>query len=155
MHDRRGVPMSEKNPTVSVSQPELKSLYEKWRHLCDRGSIPMAVDVDPADLRPWIRHLVVIKVMGDGRYVYGYYSPEYAETFDGDKVGKSIDTLPPQQRNILMREYEQVRTEQVPVSRVYTALFDGEEQTWERLVLPFLSQTGEVEKIIVAAYRVS
>ncbi|MBE1236994.1 PAS domain-containing protein [Phaeovibrio sulfidiphilus] len=147
--------MTENSNSPVLRTPDLKRLYEKWRELCHSGAIPMAVDVDPADLRPWLKNLAVIKVTPDGQYVYGYYSAGYAEIFDGDKVGKSIDSLPAAQRNILLQEYETVRQEQTPVSRTYTALFDGEEQTWERLVLPFLSHGGEVEKLLVAAYRVS
>ncbi|GEO81649.1 PAS domain-containing protein [Pararhodospirillum oryzae] len=147
--------MSVNNLAPMLRHPDLKRLYQKWVELCDNGEVPMAVDVDPADLRPWLSHMVVIKVDRDGRYVYGYYSNEYAEIFDGDRVGQSIDSLPKEQRDILKREYEQVRVEQMPVARVYTGVFDGEEQTWERLVLPFLSHDGDVEKMMVAAYRVS
>ncbi|CCG07828.1 PAS domain-containing protein [Pararhodospirillum photometricum] len=147
--------MSANNLALMLRHPDLKRLYQKWLELCDKGEVPMAVDVDPADLRPWLSHMVVIKVEGEGRFVYGYYSAEYAEIFDGDRVGQSIDALPREQRDILKREYEQVRLEQMPVARVYTGVFDGEEQTWERLVLPFLSHDGDVEKMMVAAYRVS
>ncbi|MCF8482387.1 MAG: PAS domain-containing protein [Rhodospirillum sp.] len=147
--------MSATNLALMLRHPELKSLYAKWCDLRGEGEVPMAVDLDPSDLRPWLSHLVVIKVEGEGRFVYGYYSAEYAETFDGDRVGQSIDSLPSLQRDILKREYEQVRSEQIPVSRVYTGLFDGEEQTWERLVLPFLARDGEVEKLMVAAFRLS
>ena len=47
-----------------------------------------------------------------------------------------------------------MRADRLPVSRVYTAMFDGEQQTWERLVLPFFDLDGEVSKLLVAAYRV-
>lgn len=147
--------MSINNLAVMLRHPELKRLYQTWLDLCGEGVVPMAVDLDPSVLRPWLDHLVVIKVEPDGRFVYGYYSGTYAETFDGDRVGQSIDALPKDQRDILKREYDQVRKDQCAVSRVYTGLFDGEEQTWERLVLPFLSHQGAVEKMMVAAYRIA
>ena len=62
-------------------------------------------------------------------------------------------SLPEPQRDLLRKEYEQVRSERLPVSRTYTASFDGEEQTWERLVLPFFGPDGEVVKLLVADYR--
>lgn len=147
--------MSIDNLAGLLRHPELKALYQTWLTLCGDGAVPMAVDLDPSVLRRWLTHLVVIRVEADGTFVYGYYSGEYAEMFDGDRVGQSIDVLPQEQRDILKKEYEQVRQEQSPVSRVYTGLFDGEEQTWERLVLPFLSHQGEVEKMMVAAYRIA
>ncbi|ABC22897.1 PAS domain-containing protein [Rhodospirillum rubrum] len=147
--------MSATNLAPMLRHPELKRLYGKWSDLRGEGEIPMAVDLDPAVLRPWLSHLVVINVEDDGRFIYSFYSTEYAELFNGDRVGQSIDTLPASQRDLLKREYEQVCLEQLPVSRVYTGSFGGEEQIWERLVLPFLSRDGEVTKLMVAAYRLS
>lgn len=144
--------MSSSNLALILRHPELKGLYRKWMALCGDGEFPFAADLDPAGLRPWLRHLVLIRVV-DGDFVYGYYSPSYAEVFGEDRVGQSIDSLPEPQRALLRREYEQVHRDRLPVSRVYTASFDGEEQTWERLVLPFFAPGGEVAKLLVAAYR--
>lgn len=144
--------MSTSNLALILRHPELKGLYRKWMELCGTGAFPLAADLDPASLRPWLDHLVLIRVE-NGDFVYGYYSPTYAETFHGDRVGQSIDSLPEPQRQLLRREYEQVRQDRLPVSRTYTATFDDEEQTWERLVLPFFAPDGEVAKLLVAAYR--
>lgn len=145
--------MSTSNLALILRHPELKALYREWSALCGEGEFPLAADLDPAGLRPWLDHLVLIRVEPNGDFVYGYYSPGYAETFHGDRVGQSIDVLPEPQRVLLRREYEQVRRDRLPVSRVYTAAFDGREQTWERLVLPFFGAGGEVAKLLVAAYR--
>ncbi len=142
-------------PTPILRHPQLKALYQHWCSLAPGGGLPQASELDPADLRPWLSNLVVIKADGAGGFVYGYYSRDYAETFDGDKVGQSVDSLPPEQAAMLKREYEMVIADRMPASRVYTADFDGEEQTWERLVLPFDGAGGGVEKLMVAAYRLT
>jgi len=144
--------MSNSNLALILRHSALKGLYRQWMELCGQGDFPLASDLDPATLRPWLDHLVLIRVE-NGDFVYGYYSPSYAEIFDGDRIGQSIDRLPEPQRALLRREYEQVREERLPVSRTYTAAFGDEEQTWERLVLPFFAPDGEVEKLLVAAYR--
>lgn len=144
--------MSNSNLALILRHPALKELYRKWIALCGDGEFPLATDLDPASLRPWLDHLILIRVE-NGDFVYGYYSPSYAETFDGDRVGQSIDALPAPQRTLLRKEYEQVREDRLPVSRTYTASFGAEEQTWERLVLPFFAPDGEVVKFLVAAYR--
>ena len=131
--------MSNSNLALILRHSALKGLYRQWMELCGQGDFPLASDLDPATLRPWLDHLVLIRVE-NGDFVYGYYSPSYAEIFDGDRIGQSIDRLPEPQ-------------ERLPVSRTYTASFDGEEQTWERLVLPFFAPDGEVVKLLVAAYR--
>src|SRR5690625_1888002 len=144
--------MSNRNLALILRHPALKELYRRWTALCGQDSFPLAADLDPVSLRPWLKHLVLIRVE-NGDFVYGYYSPSYAEIFDGDRIGQSIDSLPEAQRTLLRKEYEQVSKERLPVSRTYTAAFDGEEQTWERLVLPFFAPDGEVVKLLVAAYR--
>jgi hypothetical protein len=66
-----------------------------------------------------------------------------------------VAELPEPQRDILRQEYTRLVTERIPVSRVYTAAFDGVTRTWERLVLPLFAPTGEVEKLLVAAYELT
>src|SRR5690606_11690577 len=122
--------MSKSNLALILRHSALKGLYRQWMELCKQGDFPLASDLDPASLRPWLDHLVLIRVE-DGDFVYGYYSPSYAEIFDGDRIGQSIDSLPEPQRALLRREYEQVREERLPVSRTYTASFNRSE---ERLV---------------------
>lgn len=132
----------------------LKDLYQFWLGLCEGERLPIAADLDPAELRAWIDNLVVLDVSMDGAdFTYAYYGRSFATAFNADTVGKSIATLPPEQAAILMAEYDQVVKERIPVARVYTADFDGETQTWERLVLPLFDGDGEVEKLLVSAYR--
>ncbi|WP_022728222.1 PAS domain-containing protein [Fodinicurvata sediminis] len=147
--------MTNQDSGLSLRHPQLKSLYREWVKLCGEGTFPMAADLDPRDLRPWLDHLVVIRITADGRFVYGYYNPNYAEIFDGDRVGQSLESLPEEQRRLLEAEYRQVQQERLPTSRIYTALFYGEEQSWERLVLPFFTPKGRVEKMLVGAYRLN
>ncbi len=147
-----------------LRHPKLKSLYDFWLSLCGDNTPPMADDVDPVDLRPWMGNLVVIKVAaepghgaGDGAtaYTYSFYSQNFAGKFGDDKAGQSVDMLPDGPRDIIRAEYDRVVHEHIPVSRVYTADFDGLTQTWERLVLPLFNIKGEVDKLLVAAYELA
>jgi hypothetical protein len=143
-----------------LRHPKLKSLYDYWLGLCGHETPPMADDVDPADLRPWMGNLVVIKVEAAGdeaaatpAYTYSFYSQFFAGKFGDDKAGQSVDMLPDGPRDIIRAEYDRVMREHIPVSRVYTADFDGLTQTWERLVLPLFNLSGEVDKLLVAAFE--
>ncbi|MCA1939705.1 MAG: PAS domain-containing protein [Caenispirillum bisanense] len=143
--------------SLVLRHPQLKSLYAYWVSRCGDDSLPMAEDVEPADLRPWIGNLVVMDVSRNGsddaaQYSYAYYSSGFASAF-GDKAGRSIDELPEEQRALLKAEYDHVRVDRIPTSRVYTAEFPTGRQSWERLVLPFFDPEGEVVKLLVAAYR--
>lgn len=137
-----------------LRQPQLKDLYQFWLSLCEGETLPVAADLDPADLRPWIDNLVVLDVSIDGNaFTYAYYGRSFSNAFNADKIGKSIDDLPGAQADMLKAEYDRVVRERLPTTRVYTADFDGEMQTWERLVLPLFDGEGEVEKLLVCAYQ--
>jgi hypothetical protein len=137
-----------------LRHPQLKDLYHHWLRQCADEKMPMAADLDPADLRPWLDNLVVLDVTVDGSdFVYAYYGRSFANAFQSDTVGKSITNLPKEQADVLRAEYDRVVQERLPAARVYTGDFGGEQQTWERLVLPLFDGNGEVEKLLVSAYR--
>jgi hypothetical protein len=138
--------------TITLRHPKLLSLYALWLEQCLDGPVPLATMLDPVPLRPWISNLLVMDVVSNDSIVYSYYGRNFADAF-GDKLGLSIDNLPEDQADILRQEYDRVRTKRRPVARVYSADFDGERQSWERLVLP-LSDDGEsVTKLLVSAYK--
>jgi len=137
-----------------LRHPQLKDLYNQWLRQCENEQLPRAADLDPGELRPWLDNLVVLDVTTDGSdFVYAYYGRSFANAFHSDTVGKSIANLPKEQADLLRAEYDRVVRERLPAARVYTADFDGEQQTWERLVLPLFDTHGEVEKLLVSAYR--
>jgi len=139
-----------------LRHPQLKDLYNFWLHRCQGEHLPMAADLDPSDLRPWLDNLVLLDVSVDGGdFVYAYYGRSFANAFGADTVGKSIAALPKEQADVLKAEYDRVVREHLPSARVYTADFEGEAQTWERLVVPLFDAKGEVEKLLVSAYRLA
>jgi hypothetical protein len=137
----------------TLRHPELVALYHFWLHHGGTDGVPSAADLSPAQLRRWLDNLVVMDIIRHGEPRYSYYGANLAQAFGIDMVGKTIDQLPAPQRSVLAQEYDMVRTQLKPASRTYTANFDGSVQTWERLLLPFFDTEGEVEKIIVAVYR--
>lgn len=137
-----------------LRHPQLKELYRFWLGLCHGEHLPMSGDLDPADLRPWLDNLVVLDVTRDGGdFVYAYYGRSFSNAFGADTVGRPISELPADQAAMLKAEYDHVVRENLPTARVYTADFEGETQTWERLVLPLFDRSGTVEKLLVSAYR--
>lgn len=139
-----------------LRSPQLKDLYRFWVGLCVGENPPTSGDLDPADLQPWLDNLVVLDVTIDGEdFIYAYYGQSFAAAFGASTVGKSVSELPVQHADVLKAEYEGVLRERMPVARIHSADFDGEQQTWERLVLPLFDDEGEVEKLLVAAYQLT
>lgn len=138
-----------------LRHPELIALYQFWLYRGGTEGLPSAADLEPAQLRRWLDNLVVIDTPEGGQLRYAYYGANLTRAFGIDMVGKSIDQLAAPQRSILAQEYEAVRSQSKPAARTYNADFDGDNQTWERLLLPFFNPEGAVEKILVAVYRLS
>lgn len=141
--------------TLSLRHPELIALYRLWLDQCDDDTLPSSADVNPKTLLRWLDNMVVIDTPRSGELRYAYYGDNLSAAFGADMVGSDINSLPEQQRAILNDEYRRIQDDRLPRSRCYTAVFSGMVQTWERLSLPFFDTEGEVEKILVAAYRVS
>ncbi len=134
----------------------LQGLLSLWQKFCENDKLPLAADIDPSELRPWIGNLLVMDIVdsGDGGFIYSYYGQAFADAFGEDKVGQPITVLPELQQEILHAEYERVRQERIPVCRVYTAAFNGRVVSWERLVLPLaIDDEQKVKKFLVAAYE--
>ncbi len=136
-----------------VQHPELIALYQVWAGQCRNDTLPAAADLTPVSLRRWLDNLVVVDLLPGSGVRYAYYGDNLAAAFGTDMVGRTIDHLPGEQRSLLTAEYEAMRRNRLPTSRRYTADFDGRVQTWERLVLPFFDEQGQVEKVLVAVYR--
>lgn len=139
--------------TFVLYHPKLRALYSLWLEQCTEDGLPLAAELDPADLRPWLGNLLVMDCIEGEDFIYSYYGKSFATAFGENKIGQSIGNLPEPQRQILHAEYDRVRTERLPVARVYTADFDGHTESWERLVLPLSGDGRNVEKLLVAAYE--
>jgi hypothetical protein len=139
--------------SVSLSHPKLRSLYDYWAGKRAGRPVLAADELDPAELRRWIGHLVVVDATGEGAFVYSYYGATLEKAFGRSMAGQSLELLPESQRSILRDEYQTVRIDRQPVTRTYTADFNGATATWERLVLPLSSDGAGIDKLLVAAYR--
>jgi hypothetical protein len=141
------------NTALSLQHPKLQSLHDYWMAQHAGTPVPVSDVVDPDDLKPWLGNLLVMDVVEGDNFIYSYYGKSFADAFQADMMGRSIELLPEAQRTVLQAEYDRVRRDRVPATRVYTADFDGQPATWERLVLPLSSDGEIVDKLLVAAYR--
>lgn len=143
-------------PQPGIRHPELAGLYGFWQRHCPPGGVPLASDMEPADLRQWLDQLLIMDaVPADKDYAYAYYGRSFAAAFGENRIGQTLARLPEDQRRILRSEYELVRVRREPAHRVYTADFEGVQRTWERLVLPLSSDGATVDKLLVAAYELA
>ena len=144
---------SPSSTSLALSHPKLRALYDYWAGKRAGHPLLAADALDPAELRRWIGHLVVVDATPEGAFVYSSYGATLEKAFGRSMAGQSLELLPESQRTILHQEYQTVRLDRQPVMRTYTADFGGATATWERLVLPLSSDGTAVDKLLVAAYR--
>jgi len=138
---------------TGIRHRELYALHKFWQAQCPAGGLPLATDMEPADLKRWLPNLLIMHVDGGRRFSYSYYGRQLALAFGESRVGQTLDDLPVGVRDILLDEYDQVCRQRKPLHRVYTASFDGRVQTWERMVFPLTQDGRGIDKLLVAAYQ--
>lgn len=138
---------------TELATPSLSGLLDFWLTKCVNGQPPAPETISPVDLRPWKDNIVVFEVIGDDAFVYSYYGKALAAAFGQSRLGATLDDLPPEQRAVLLPEYDTVRRERLPIARIHTADFGGRQRSWERLVLPMSSDGTTIDKLLVAAYE--
>lgn len=140
-----------------LRHPCLKDLYQFWLRLCDGETLPMAGDLDPAAMRPWLDDLAVVDVVcNDSQFTYTYCGHGLWSVFGADATGRPVDDGDPAGPVQALRlDYDQVVREHIPLARVCNGLSDDGEQAWERLVLPLFNGEGQVEKLLLSICRLS
>jgi hypothetical protein len=53
--------------TESIFDERLKALYASWRRKRGVRPMPGRSDIDPAEMRPWLPHLILLDVIDGGR----------------------------------------------------------------------------------------
>lgn len=148
-----------KQSVIDSMIPPLRDLYALWQALGWDQGLPLVADVLRVDLARWRPNAVIIE-RRDGTYWYRWYGPALRAAFHTDLTGLALDsipesTLPAGQRQLIEYEFATATERRSPVWRSYKARFGGEEQVWQRLVLPAAPAEGEpVSLILIVAAKV-
>lgn len=150
----------EQHTSARPNDPRLRALLEMWIERKGEDDLPSWTAFEAPQLGPWRGSLVLVTPIDD-TYAYVAYGDALAHEFNIRMTGRTIDSLPVDQRDILREEYDRVCRDKRPAVRLYTGLFglpgapaDQRVMTWERLVLPLAGGTEEVSLLLVAAYPV-
>ncbi len=77
------------DPT-GLSQPVLKPVLDYWELKRARRPLPSRADIDPQDLKPYLRHLFLIEVLGGGEFRYRLVGSEITERYGRNSTGKTV-----------------------------------------------------------------
>ena len=138
---------------TALRHTDLRGLCAFWLKQCPEGGLPLATDVEPADLRRWLPNLLIMHVRPNGNFYYSYYGRALVRAFGESRLGQTLADLPEAVSATLREEYGLVCRQRSPIHRIYTANFNDVRQTWERVVLPLSSDGEVIDKLLVAAYE--
>jgi hypothetical protein len=140
---------------VDTMDPRLARLRAAWQAKCGVRAMPARADFTFEDFRPWLGHLALLDVVGDGDdFRYVLYGTRLVETFGFDLTGRSAREAIAQIGPQPLEEYRRVVASRLPdhVSRMSPA--NKEHLTITKLALPLSSDGARVDKIVSAIYRV-
>jgi hypothetical protein len=149
-----GSSLREPNVASFDQSGRLRSLHAHWRAQA-RGNLPGPAIVDPIALRPWLGHLLLVDVVGNGEFKYRVYGTAVAETFGEDMTGRSPGGFPPHHVEIIVGPYRAVAEDAKPRYTAHIlAIRERKFAVWERIVLPIAGASARVEQLLVGIHRV-
>jgi hypothetical protein len=157
MPDPTMVVTSIRPPTLferNLRHNRLAELYAYWDSCRDGRPLPPQDKLDAIGLAPWRENIAIVQVREQKNFTYRFYGLGFKEAFGVNMAGLDVMTLPPEQASLLRQEYRTVVQTAKPHWRSYTAWFEEQMQTWERVSLPLAGKGGTVGMILVCAYQV-
>lgn len=134
-----------------IEQPTLRSLFTYWSGLASHGSIPLASQIDPIEMRPALGYVMLLEVMDGGRdFRYRVFGTEIAAVSEFDMTGHLLSE---HRASAYIVEFalavyraayvrgRSVLTEHWPSQTRQTA-------SWQRLILPLASVSGGVVRFL-------
>jgi hypothetical protein len=132
----------------------LAELYAYWDSRRKGRALPRQDSVDAIGLASWRENLAIVQVREQKNFTYRFYGVAFKDAFGVNMAGLDVMTLPPEQASLLRQEYRTVVETRKPHWRSYTAWFEEQMQTWERVSLPLAGRNNNVSMILVCAYQV-
>lgn len=135
----------------SVSQ---RWLYKQWALLRSRSPVPCWKDLPMDEIGTQVDTLIfcdVVDAGGTPRFLVRFLGRRLKEAYGGDRTGEFLDeVLPPRWRDGAMQTYNKALEGRPVYNIVETGDRDGGKVMLERMILPFTSGNGGVDRIVAS-----
>lgn len=135
-----------------IADPLLQQLYHYWQSKRGARAMPGRADIDPAELRPLLPHLMLTDVVDDGRrFRYRLVGTAVADSFGKNMTGQYVDELMTgAYREFIEGLYRDIIEKKRPVYSESTYFSHQNAEMWaQRLMLP-LSDDGETVNMVLS-----
>lgn len=142
--------MSETTP-FHDADGRLRHVYEYWQDKRADRAMPARRDINPADLKTVLPHLMLIDVEPGPRFRYRVFGTAVSESFGMDATGSYVDdVMVGNYKVFLLRLYNDLCTAKKPIysTSIYGAKREAKMWT-QRLMLP-LSSDGDLVDMVLA-----
>ncbi len=138
---------------LEIKHPLLRRLLDLWNVKRDGRVMPARADFDVFELKDWLGNLMLIEVLdGASEFRYRLYGSVLAAYYSRDLTGKLSDTLPPETRDIVRREYGEVCAARRPMLVERRRSVKQSTRMVAKLILPLASDGLAVDMILAASY---
>lgn len=141
--------MSETTPFHDADQ-RLHQVYRYWQEKRGAREMPSRRDIEPAELKGVLPHLMMVDVEPGPRFRYRLFGTAVVEAFGSDPTGKYIDeVMVGSYKTFLLGLYNDLITSKKPVYS--TSIYGGkrDRMLWtQRLMLPLSSDGSAVDKVL-------
>ena len=128
----------------------LKQVYAYWQMKRAGRAMPARRDIDPAEMRSVLPHLMLIDVEPGPRYRYRLFGTAVTDAFGMNPTGKCVDeVMTGGYKAFLLGLYDDLCAEKKPIysTSIYGTKRDTKMWT-QRLMLPLSSDGAAVDKVL-------
>jgi hypothetical protein len=73
-----------------LTQPVLRPVLDYWQQKCHGRTLPRRIDIDPQELKPYLRHLFLIEVLAGAEFRYRLIGSEITERYGRNSTGRTL-----------------------------------------------------------------
>jgi hypothetical protein len=136
-----------------LSDARLVRLFDHWEDSVKRaGGLPPVSTIDPLELRFILGWLMIIEpVAGGADFKYRLFGTEIASIQQRDLTGCMVSDSFPNFARWTSEVYRKVMARKAPMLTHHSPQRYVAVDRWERLILPYVNEAGEVARLLVGA----
>lgn len=139
-----------------LTQPVLRPVLDYWERKRAGRKLPARADIEPLELKAYLRHLFLIEVLGGGEFRYRLVGSEITERYGRNSTGRTVREIyaaqPAASDWLTMMMLEVTRRRRPVLATGPLTAINKEHLVSESLHLP-LADDGETVSMIFGAAR--
>ncbi len=129
-----------------ISDPRLQGGLDYWRRIAAGRAMPRRADLDPVDIPRLLPHVMLVEVLGPGRYRYRLIGTANAQEHGMNATGRSLDEVlqGPEYKAHVLGLYDQCVRERRPIysESLFLSAAGGDIERHTKVLFMPLSEDG-------------